>query len=130
MLFRQLNCLIHPRQHHCTAITHFSFRTNIVQSTTANHRFKGTLIDLATIHPGAEVKQVFKRSALSARRYNIFYRAFAQPFDRPKAIDDTPGAVDTEMELAMVDIRGQQIQPHSSAFIDKGHHLVGFIHIR
>ena len=130
MLFRQLNCLIHSRQHHRSAVSGLPFRPNIVQSTTANHRFKGTLIDLATIHPGAEVKQVFKRSTFSARRYNIFYRAFTQSFDRPKTIDDTPGAVDTEVELAMVDIRGQQIQPHSPAFIDKGHRLVGFIHIR
>ena len=130
MLFRQLNRLIHSRQHHRTAITHFPFRTNIIQSTTANHRLKGALIDLAAIHSGTEVKQIFKRPTLSARRYDIVYRAFTQPFDSAKAVNHTPGAIDTKVKLPMIDIRGQQIQTHSPAFIDKGHHLVGFIHIR
>ena len=130
MLFRQFYGFIHTGQHHRATETNLALWADFVQGATANHCIQCPLVDLATINPSTEIKHIFKGATLSSGGNNIFYRAFTQPLNRTQAIEHSTLNIDTEVELTVVDIGRQQVQTHGAAFINKGHHLVGLIHIR
>ena len=130
MLLRQLDRFIHGRQHNRATIADLPFGAYLVEGTTANKGLQGALVNLATIDPGAEIKDILKRATFIAGRQDISHRTLTQPLDSPQAVDNIVVLVDAKLELAQIHIRWQQLQPHGPALIDKGHYLIGFIHIR
>ncbi|MNZ00512.1 hypothetical protein D3C78_171080 [compost metagenome] len=106
-----------------------AMRAEAVKRPGHNQFFQYSTVQFFGISSGAKIEQFAEITAIVTRVDDRFDWAFAHAFDSTDTVNYFTVVVDVEMVHPGVNIRRQDFQPHTPAFIDQANHFLGVIHI-